>query len=61
MVYEVDKQHGHRVFFGVKDHAELAAIGRKLTHMKRAVRGFMNDNLQNLKDLLDIHWQEYLW
>ena len=59
MVHEMYEQHDHWAFFGVKYHAELAAIERKWMHMKRAVRGFMNGNLQNLKDLLDIHWQEY--
>ena len=46
-------------FFGVKYHAELAAIERKWMHMKRSVRGFMTGQLHVLNDLLDIHWGEY--
>ena len=59
MVYELMQGHGHFAFFGVKYHAELAAIERKWMHMKRAVRGFMTGQLQLLKDMLDIHWAEY--
>lgn len=59
MVYELMQDHGHFAFFGVKYHAELAAIERKWMHMKRSVRGFMTGQLQLLKDMLDIHWGEY--
>ena len=59
MVYEMYRQRGHWAFFGVKYHAELAAIERKWMHMKRAVRGFMTGSLPVLKDLLSLHWQEY--
>ena len=59
LVYEMYQKHGHFAFFGVKYHAELAAIERKWMHMKRAVRGFMTGQLQLLKDMLDIQWSEY--
>jgi hypothetical protein len=59
IVYELYQHHGHFAFFGVKYHAELAAIERKWMHMKRSVRGFMTGQLQLLKDMLDMHWGEY--
>ena len=59
IVYELMLDHGHFAFFGVKYHAELAAIERKWMHMKRSVRGFMTGQLQLLKDMIDIHWAEY--
>jgi hypothetical protein len=59
MVYEMYQKHGHFAFFGVKYHAELAAIERKWMVMKRAVRGFNNGCLQTLKDNLENNWAAY--
>ena len=59
LVYEMMEEAGHFAFFGVKYHAELAAIERKWMHMKRMIRGYLNGSLPHLKDLIDLHWSEY--
>ena len=60
IVYDMYEKCGYaKAFFGVKYHAELAAIERKWMYLKQRIRGLLNGSIPTLRDLLAEHWQDY--
>lgn len=50
---------GNQALFGVKYHAELAAIERKWMYLKRMIRPYLDGKLKTLEELLRKHWAKF--
>ena len=60
IVYDMYEKCGYaHAFFGVKYHAELAAIERKWMYLKQQIRGLLDGSIPTLRGLLAEYWPRY--